>query len=199
MNSRSVRIASASNMPPAPSYVSYVYKPPGSPDSSLRCVTIHESQKVIESGTTGLRTWSASLALAHWFLHHPGTSSSSLQILFYLHICFPEEVRDRSVLELGSGTGFLGIIIALLQLEHKENLECAGRLCLTDVDESVLQQGHRNFHLTPSESFGGPFELFRGSKPFPCHRWGIQAPEYTNPSARLDRCSRREFARNFYR
>jgi protein-lysine N-methyltransferase EEF2KMT len=156
MSLQSVRITSASNVPPAPSYVSYIYKSPHSPDSSIRCITLYESQKVIESGTTGLRTWSASLALAHWILHHPGTTNNFLQTLLYLYFYSIGEVRGQNVLELGSGAGFLGITVALLQLEHKGNIGGSGGLCLTDVDESVLQQCHRNLHLTPSESFKRP-------------------------------------------
>lgn len=161
MNLRPSRAPSASDKHPAPSYFSYIYKPPDSPDSSLRCIILHESRMVIESGTTGLRTWSASLALAHWFFHHPGTTDVPLQLLFHLRFCSAEEVRDHNVLELGSGTGFLGIVIALLQIEHRGNVEGIGGLCLTDVDESVLQQCHRNIQLTQSKSFNSGF--FRGT------------------------------------
>ena len=112
---------------------------------------------MIESGTTGLTTWSASLVLAHWFLHHPGTTNKPLKTLLHLHFRSAEEVCGRIVLELGSGTGFLGIIVALLQIEHKGNIKRVGGLRLTDVDESVLRQCHRNFHMTPSESFFGTY------------------------------------------
>ena len=150
---RLARVASASDIPPTPSYVSYIYKPPDSPDSSIRCITLHESRMVIESGTTGLRTWSASLAFAHWLFHHPGTTNNPLQMPIHLRFCPTEEVCGRNVLELGSGTGFLGIIVALLQIEHRSSVEGVGGLCLTDMDESVLQQCHRNVQLTQSKSF----------------------------------------------
>ncbi len=139
---------------------------------------------VIESGTTGLRTWFASLALAQWFFHHPGTTDASLQIPFHLLFCSAEEVRGHNVLELGCGTGFLGIIVALLQIEHRGNGEGIGGLCLTDVDESVLQQCHRNIQLTQSKSFNSG--LFGGTNFFKCCRWSIEAPEYANPSTRLE-------------
>ena len=118
---------------------------------------------MIENGTTGLKTWSASIALAHWFLHHPGTTNNPFTTLVHLHTCPAEEVRGRKVLELGSGTGFLGIIIAILQLQHNELVGEASGLCLTDVNESVLQQCHRNCQLTPSESFRRHLALLKDS------------------------------------
>lgn len=141
---------------------------------------------VIESGTTGLRTWSASLALAHWFFHHPGTINDHLQMPIHLRSCSAEEVCGHNVLELGSGTGFLGIIVALLQLEHRDNVKGVGGLCLTDLDESVLQQCHRNVQLTQSESFNSG--LFGETNFFTCFRWSIKAPKYANSSTRLERC-----------
>ena len=116
---------------------------------------------VIESGTTGLRTWSASLALAQWFFHHPGISAVPLQSLIHLRSYSVEEVCGHNVLELGSGSGFLGIIVALLQIEHRGSVEGVDGLCLTDVDESVLQQCHRNVQLTQSKSFNSG--LYRGN------------------------------------
>ena len=103
---------------------------------------------------------------------------------FHLHFCPAEEIRSHNVLELGSGSGFLGIIVALLQIEHWGDVEGVGGLCLTDVDECVLQQCHRNFQLPRSKSFNSGILL--GTKLFTCYRWGIKAPEYTDPSARLE-------------
>ena len=96
-------------------------------------------------------------------MHHPGTNNHPFTTLLHLHTCPAEEVSGRKVLELGSGTGFLGIIIGLLQLEHNEDVGEAGGLCLTDVDESVLQQCHRNCQLTPGESFRRPLTSVRDS------------------------------------
>ena len=73
--------------------VSYV--PPVSYDQDVTPIEILEAKKIIGSGpNTGLRTWEASLHLAH-----------------YLH-SRPELVKGRRVLELGAGTGFLSIFCA---------------------------------------------------------------------------------------
>lgn len=44
--------------------------------------TLLESQTTIEAGTTGLRTWSASLVLAHYLLSNPGVNKSSTAAAF---------------------------------------------------------------------------------------------------------------------
>jgi protein-lysine N-methyltransferase EEF2KMT len=73
--------------------VSYV--PPVSYDLDVTPLEILEAKKVIGSGpNTGLRTWEAALRLAHHLHNNPGL------------------VRDRRVLELGAGTGFLSIFCA---------------------------------------------------------------------------------------
>uniref|UniRef100_A0A8C5UBH9 FAM86 N-terminal domain-containing protein n=1 Tax=Malurus cyaneus samueli TaxID=2593467 RepID=A0A8C5UBH9_9PASS len=57
------------------------------------CVSLQESTALISGGTTGLVTWEAALHLAQWAMDNPGV------------------FRDRTILELGSGTGFTGIAI----------------------------------------------------------------------------------------
>lgn len=57
-------------------------------------MTLFEEQVAIQAGTTGLRTWTAALHLAHHLLSTPSLLSSP-------------------VLELGAGTGFLSGILAL--------------------------------------------------------------------------------------
>ncbi|KAK1756686.1 S-adenosylmethionine-dependent methyltransferase-like protein [Echria macrotheca] len=58
-------------------------------------ITLLESRALIAaSGTTGLRTWEAALHLGQYLCAHP------------------DLVRRRSVLELGAGTGYLGILCA---------------------------------------------------------------------------------------
>lgn len=70
--------------------VSYV--PPVSYNKDVIPIDILEAKKIIGSGpNTGLRTWEASLRLAH-----------------HLH-SRPELIRGRRALELGAGTGFLSI------------------------------------------------------------------------------------------
>ncbi|KAJ4485676.1 putative methyltransferase-domain-containing protein [Lentinula aciculospora] len=88
--------------------------------------TLEESRTTIEGGTTGLRTWFASRMLARYL-----TQNSSV-------------VEGQRVLELGSGIGFLGIIVASLQQLSSMD---ASSLWLTDVNEEVLAQCQRNLQL----------------------------------------------------
>ncbi|EGO31080.1 hypothetical protein SERLADRAFT_455705, partial [Serpula lacrymans var. lacrymans S7.9] len=86
--------------PPIESYVTHYWKLPQLEKlvvnreacDAYQTTTLLESQTTIEGGTTGLRTWRASLVLSQ-----------------YLISC-PTLVKNKVVLELGCGTGFLGII-----------------------------------------------------------------------------------------
>ncbi|KAG5220959.1 Protein-lysine N-methyltransferase EFM [Salix suchowensis] len=98
-------------------------KSDGIDTSQYRLVTVMESRTTIERGTTGLRTWLASFVLAHYLTLNP------------------DLVIGKCVLELGSGTGFLGIVIAAIQGSSP------GTLWLTDVKESVLNRCHENVQL----------------------------------------------------
>ena len=70
------------HQPPVDSYVTYFwrplpYQPPKSSLSAVdfseyRTATLLESRRLIESGTTGLRTWGASLVLAHYLSENSG-------------------------------------------------------------------------------------------------------------------------------
>ncbi|KAF4604780.1 hypothetical protein EYR40_003562 [Pleurotus pulmonarius] len=93
--------------------------------SQYRLVTVMESRTTVERGTTGLRTWLASFVLAHYLTLNPGL------------------VVGKRVLELGSGTGFLGIVIASIQVPSPS----PGALWLTDVEESVLNRCRENVQL----------------------------------------------------
>ncbi|KAF9055987.1 hypothetical protein BJ165DRAFT_1430026 [Panaeolus papilionaceus] len=99
-----------------------------------RRTTILESRTMIEGGTTGLRTWLASFVLAQYLINHPDIVSSS------------------RVLELGSGTGFLGIIVATLQLWNRIlSKQSEHALWLTDVNEEVLARCQDNLNLPCNE------------------------------------------------
>jgi methylase of polypeptide subunit release factors len=57
---------------------------------------------------------------------------------------------DKSVLELGSGTGFLGLIIADIQVNYG-GVTGLPILYLTDVNEDVLRQCSENTRLSCSK------------------------------------------------
>lgn len=101
--------------PPPPSFLTHFWRLPGSEE--LVTTTILESRTTIEAGTTGLHTWGASLALCQHLQAHP------------------ELVRGKRVLELGCGSGLLGIVVARLG---------AKRVILTDGSQEVLDRCRDN-------------------------------------------------------
>uniref|UniRef100_A0A0K2U9L6 Protein FAM86Alike [Bombyx mori] n=1 Tax=Lepeophtheirus salmonis TaxID=72036 RepID=A0A0K2U9L6_LEPSM len=76
-------------------------------------LTLIEDQNLITSGTTGLRTWPAALALSDYII----VQGNSILI-------------DRNVVELGSGTGYLGLSLAKTKLPQS--------VILTDCHPRVL-------------------------------------------------------------
>lgn len=122
---------------PSPSYITHYWNPqPTNPDnvSSYLKATLLESRTTIESGTTGLRTWLASFVLSQYLILHP------------------ELISSKRILELGSGAGFLGIIIASLQ--RISNPSATGAVWLTDNNYVVLARCRHNVNLpcNPSSS-----------------------------------------------
>ncbi|OSD03362.1 hypothetical protein PYCCODRAFT_268392 [Trametes coccinea BRFM310] len=124
---------------PSPSYVTYLWasnNPPLKPVyPGYASATLLESRTTIESGTTGLRTWSASLILAQHLLAHPAL------------------IQSRRILELGCGAGFLAVVTASIQLEKSLD---AGSLWLTDVNEPVLSRCEHNLRLRCNRSCHHP-------------------------------------------
>ncbi|KAH8997412.1 hypothetical protein EDB92DRAFT_2101464, partial [Lactarius akahatsu] len=125
-------------LPPPPSFVTHYWKAdpqsgPPIPTHAIspiehRSVTLFESRTTIENGTTGLRTWGASFVLAQVLIRNP--------IL----------LANKSVLELGSGSGFLGLIVADIQVCHGGSTG-SSVLYLTDVNEDALRRCHENTQL----------------------------------------------------
>jgi len=116
--------------PPSPAYCTYfwhIQSENSQLQSTLRTTTLLESRTLIESGTTGFRTWRASLAFADWLIANPDT------------------VKNRRVLELGSGIGFLGLVVADLQLDANPG---SYSLTMTDVNSEVLSRCRDNFQLS---------------------------------------------------
>lgn len=66
--------------------------------------------------------------------------------LFAVFTHFPAVLVNKSVLELGSGAGFLGLMVADIQVSSGEVTELLA-LHLTDVNEDVLRRCHENTQL----------------------------------------------------
>ncbi|KAL1951104.1 hypothetical protein VTO73DRAFT_253 [Trametes versicolor] len=124
---------------PPPSYMTYLWPAGTAPTrpvySGYASATLLESQTTIEGGTTGLRTWSASLVLAQYLLSNT------------------ELIRGRNTLELGCGAGLLGIVAASVQLAGSTDWPS---LWLTDVNEIVLQRCEHNLKLQCNQSHEHP-------------------------------------------
>ncbi|KAI0684765.1 putative methyltransferase-domain-containing protein [Cytidiella melzeri] len=116
--------------PPAPSFFTYIWHS----DTGYEFGTLMESRTTIECGTTGMKTWRASLLLAQYLIRHP------------------QLVRGKSVLELGCGVGFLGLVLATLQQPTVHR----GRIMLTDVHPHVLRRCESNLVLPCSTSSQHP-------------------------------------------
>lgn len=91
-----------------------------------------------------------------------------------------------NVLELGSGTGFIGILVASLQLHAATPFDRkVPSVCLTDVNSTVLARCQNNARL-PCSKLGNtcslsPFESF----PIECPRQILVPFEYTLQIVRL--------------
>ncbi|KIJ22166.1 hypothetical protein PAXINDRAFT_95582 [Paxillus involutus ATCC 200175] len=143
---------------PPNSYITHYWYPsdarirtPPLEEDSLQTITLLESRTTIEAGTTGLRTWRASLILARYLIQHP------------------ELVTYSNVLELGSGTGFIGILVAGLQLRAVNSLSTSNpagyahmpSVYLTDVNSVVLARCQSNVQLPCNRSSSHPNIKYR--------------------------------------
>ncbi|KAF9245703.1 putative methyltransferase-domain-containing protein [Melanogaster broomeanus] len=147
-----------SGAPPPNSYITHYWYPPGpkiqtasSEDVNPETLTLLESRTTIEAGTTGLRTWRASLILAQYLIQHS------------------ELVAYTNVLELGSGTGFIGILVASLQLhavtswttDSHPDYTNMPTVYLTDVNSVVLARCQNNVQLSCNRSSSHPHMEYR--------------------------------------
>eukprot|EP00729_Bicosta_minor_P016932 gene16932-16786_t len=89
--------------------------------SANAAITLHESTKMVSAATTGLCTWNGALTLAEWVLEHRSVFAG------------------KCVVELGSGIGLAGILLAQ---------SCsATRVVLTDHSQDVLKTLRGNIEL----------------------------------------------------
>lgn len=131
---------------PSPSFLTHFWNPQGNAGSKssdvvdisyFETLTLFESRTTIEGGSTGLRTWLASFVLAQYLTNRP------------------ELVRNKVVLELGSGTGFVGMVVSRLQQLHCTDMSSSG-LWMTDVNEEVLVRCKFNVQMTCNMSSQSP-------------------------------------------
>lgn len=90
-----------------------------------RIISLKENKNFISEGTTGLCSWQASLALSQWCLNNK------------------EYLKKRTILELGSGVGLVGLT-ALLNCEPKE-------FYWSDCHPKVLEILSENIRLNLAE------------------------------------------------
>ncbi|KAJ7076387.1 hypothetical protein B0H15DRAFT_864379 [Mycena belliarum] len=133
--------------PPAESYITHFWRgdaeahPDGLVDlNTYETTTLLEARTLVEGGTTGLRTWRAARVLAAHLVRNPAL------------------VQHTRILELGAGSGFLGCVVAALQLgspRHKA-ASSTGALWLSDINDTVLARCRDNLRLTCNSSSAHP-------------------------------------------
>jgi tRNA G26 N,N-dimethylase Trm1 len=89
----------------------------------LEPIYIKEDVAFISNGTTGLRTWQASLLMLEYL-------TENVQL-----------IKGKSILEIGAGCGLIGIAAKKLG---------AAAVVMTDVAELVIERIHDNIALNPS-------------------------------------------------
>jgi predicted nicotinamide N-methyase len=77
--------------------------------------------------------WPSAVALSRWVVTNP------------------DEVYNKRILELGAGCGLVGLIAARLQVQKGESIVEKPSVILTDFNEVVLKNAHRNIHLNGVE------------------------------------------------
>lgn len=102
-------------------------------------ITTREDGRLIVDGTTGLRTWQASISLANHFIARP-------ELLAALGDRRGDG-RRPPVLELGAGAGLLSLCCARLIASGKSG-DVEQKILATDVDETVLANLTRNIMLS---------------------------------------------------
>ncbi|KAK0548068.1 hypothetical protein OC845_003761 [Tilletia horrida] len=143
-------IPNVPNAPPPASKIQYFYPSPLSlrvaDDGSqldnrehadilhdLNSILLDESGTMISSGTTGLRTWEASLQVANHIVSSPPGSSTPLNLETIIR-------PSTRVLELGSGVGMLDASVVLTDVPGPVLETLEGTLRQNDLASSELVQ-----------------------------------------------------------
>ncbi|KAJ1570104.1 hypothetical protein HK096_000024 [Nowakowskiella sp. JEL0078] len=88
-------------------------------------ISIYEDFALVTKGTTGLRTWGAALRTGDWIIQN--------ELFNQIKFSF----SGKKVLELGSGTGMLGLVLAAVGSD----------ITLTDGDDGVMLRIQKNVEL----------------------------------------------------
>ncbi|KAI9292848.1 hypothetical protein K502DRAFT_351587 [Neoconidiobolus thromboides FSU 785] len=88
--------------------------------SNSTSILLKEDKFLISNGTTGLRTWQASLRMIEYLQENP------------------DIIKNKSILEIGSGIGLLGITLSKFHIKN---------ITLSDVHDSVLSLLEGNVEL----------------------------------------------------
>ncbi|EXJ87539.1 hypothetical protein A1O3_04499 [Capronia epimyces CBS 606.96] len=124
-------------------------------EPGVRPVLIKEARNLLSRGTNvGLRTWEAALHLG-----------------WYLTVQRPDLVRDKTVFELGAGTGFLSLLCAgQLGAAHVVATDGLAHVC--DILQANVDLNRDNYNGSGSGSGTGP-----GTGPDPGTSSLFRAPE----------------------
>lgn len=123
------------------SYVTYTLPVLSSLSSLEPSITLLESRSLLGTvGTTGFRTWDACLHLGAFLCSTISETTTTPSTATFV----PPQIRDRTILELGVGTGFLSVLCAkYLHAKH---------VVATDGFETVLSDLPTNLYLNGLES-----------------------------------------------
>lgn len=122
---------------PPPATRTYAWGPLTASPSTWHTVSTREDGRMIVAGTTGLRTWQASVALANHVVADAGVLGLA---------------RGGAVLELGAGAGLLAMVCGRVVGGQGGG---GGRVWATDVDEGVLLNLRENVERSECGAMGG--------------------------------------------
>lgn len=100
-------------------------------------IRMEEEATTISRGTTGLKTWEASLRLAGHLVANPHLLECSSQ----------EMTKKKTILELGCGVGLLGVVARYLSPSQHH-------IIMTDLDGEVLEKAQKTVEVHWCENGG---------------------------------------------